>query len=182
MEGRMSAKLRAFSLIELIVCVVLIAILAAILLPVFSKAKDKGKTTVCISNLRQVHAALKLYQQDHGSYPPNTFCWPGFKAYYPVVLECPVSTEQHPEFDYFAIWSPTGDAGNDAALQRCQDKRGGAIPIAVDDKHDIDLRTGYASFIIILRENGSVKTKVVGKDPHGNLACDTTGGLPLYGF
>lgn len=178
----MKLRCRAFSLIELIVCVVLIAILAAILLPVFSRAKDKSKTTVCISNLHQVHAALKLYQQDHGAYPPNSFAWPAFKAYYPVVLECPVSTEQHPEFDYFAIWSLTGSTLNDAALQRCKDERGGAIPIAVDDKHDIDPKTGYASFLVILRENGSVKTKVVGKDPHGNLACDTTGGLPLYGF
>jgi len=55
---------RAFTLVELLVVIAIIAILAAILFPVFSQAKAKAKQTSCASNARQLATGLLLYAQD----------------------------------------------------------------------------------------------------------------------
>lgn len=54
-----------FTLIELLVVIAIIAVLAAIGLPAVFKFIDKGKDTKCISNLRQIGAAIKLYANDN---------------------------------------------------------------------------------------------------------------------
>lgn len=55
---------RAFTLIELLVVMAILAILAAILFPVFAASKDAAKTAVCLSHMRQVGLALQLYADD----------------------------------------------------------------------------------------------------------------------
>lgn len=61
---------RGFTLIELLVVVGIIALLAAILFPVFLAARGRAKATTCASNLRQLHLALSLYVADNGGYLP----------------------------------------------------------------------------------------------------------------
>ncbi|MBM3460152.1 MAG: prepilin-type N-terminal cleavage/methylation domain-containing protein, partial [Armatimonadetes bacterium] len=56
---------RAFTLIELLVVIAVIAILAAILFPVFGAAREKARQAVCASNLRQVGMAFQLYVGDY---------------------------------------------------------------------------------------------------------------------
>lgn len=62
---------RAFTLVELLVVIAIIAILAALLFPVFGSAKEKAKQTACISNLRQISAALSMYLESYDDRLPD---------------------------------------------------------------------------------------------------------------
>jgi prepilin-type N-terminal cleavage/methylation domain-containing protein len=57
---------RGFTLIELLVVIAIIAILAAILFPVFAQAREKARQTLCLNNTKQVGLAFQMYSQDFG--------------------------------------------------------------------------------------------------------------------
>jgi prepilin-type N-terminal cleavage/methylation domain-containing protein len=92
---------RGFTLIELLVVITIIAILAAILFPVFARAKAAAKQTACISNLKQIGTAMTLYMGDHDDifpyavdasdkFDPNIWAGqPEFQAQIPYMLEMP---------------------------------------------------------------------------------------------
>ena len=58
-------KQRGFTLIELLVVIAIIAILAAILFPVFAQARAKARQTACLSNMKQIGIGLMMYAQDY---------------------------------------------------------------------------------------------------------------------
>ena len=62
---------RGFTLIELLVVIAIIAILAAILFPVFAKAREKANQNTCLSNQRQINIAILMWAQDHGETLPT---------------------------------------------------------------------------------------------------------------
>jgi len=84
---------RGFTLVEVTIVVTIIAILAAILFPVFGRAREAARRTNCASNLYQIGAALQLYARDYdGRFPPADHdLRPVIQGYLndPGVLRCP---------------------------------------------------------------------------------------------
>ncbi|MEI6500772.1 MAG: DUF1559 domain-containing protein [Armatimonadota bacterium] len=62
-----------FTLIELLVVIAIIAILAAILFPVFAKAREKARQTSCLSNLKQIGTSVMMYVQDYDEMYPTSY-------------------------------------------------------------------------------------------------------------
>ncbi len=64
-------KVKAFTIIELLVVIAIISIMAALLFPILSKAKEKAKQTTCISNLRQMGSGFSIYVSDYDEKLPD---------------------------------------------------------------------------------------------------------------
>ncbi|HEY3416728.1 MAG TPA: prepilin-type N-terminal cleavage/methylation domain-containing protein, partial [Armatimonadota bacterium] len=100
---------QGFTLIELLVVIAIIAILAAILFPVFAKAREKARQTTCMNNEKQIMTSVLMFVQDHDETFPDKATWvTELAAAYGVtgkVWDCPTSsfkgTESAP--DYFFI-------------------------------------------------------------------------------
>lgn len=80
-----------FTLIELLVVIAVIAILAAILFPVFAKAREKARQTACTNNQRQIALAITMYAQDHDELLPTAEAVWGALNLDKGVLICPTA-------------------------------------------------------------------------------------------
>jgi prepilin-type N-terminal cleavage/methylation domain-containing protein len=68
-ENAMSLPRRAFTLVELLIVIAIIAILVAILFPVFGRARESARQTACMQNMHDIYVAASLYKLDNNKYP-----------------------------------------------------------------------------------------------------------------
>ena len=87
----LSIRTRGFTLIELLVVIAIIAILAAILFPVFNKAREKARQTSCTSNQRQIALAVQIYTQENDETLPVADGWTATLGMQGKVLLCPTA-------------------------------------------------------------------------------------------
>ena len=98
----MRAGRRGFTRIELLVVIAIIAILAAILFPVFARAREKARQTSCLSNVKQLMLAVQQYAQDYDERMPRHGNNPDWtEQIYPYVknvqvFNCPSSSTAGP--------------------------------------------------------------------------------------
>ncbi len=163
---------------EILVCILIIIILASLLLPSFQSSRKAAHTTVCASNLRQIHSALLLYEADYGSYPPNSVVWPAFQPYYPKVLSC-FSGTLDAEFHYVLLGSASDritESGRTASelLEECRSARGTSIPLAIDLNHiGRQVAPQNQLPILVLRENGAIDRVPANQAFYGPKPCSS---------
>jgi len=156
---------RGFTLIELCYVIAIIATLAAILFPVFARARESARRTACASNLSQIGAALNVYAQSYdGHYPKKNnqlgalySCVGNYDVFY-----CPSDSTERP-------WDVQSDAGAgaDAFAQPAPRKltyssyvyRGG---LCNDDRADIPIagerQAWHGDLVNVLHLGGYVRT------------------------
>ncbi len=149
----MSTKVtkRGFTLIELLVVIAIIAILAAILFPVFARAREKARQSTCTSNQRQIAASLAMYAQDHEeSFPGTSSVWGDLKVD-PGVLVCPTKGKGTPNgyvYSYSVSSKGLGTINDPSATVLTADgaSTGNILstPADIDYRHSSSLIVSYA--------------------------------------
>ncbi len=146
---------KGFTLIELLVVIAIIAILAAILFPVFARAREKARQTTCTSNQRQMASSIQMYAQDHDETLPGTgTVWQDIKADAGVLI-CPTAGKSQPNGYVYA--SNLGGV----AIGAAKDPNGGSDVASVWMTADADTVGNLA-----YRHSGNIVTSYL--DGHVN--------------
>jgi prepilin-type N-terminal cleavage/methylation domain-containing protein/prepilin-type processing-associated H-X9-DG protein len=148
----------AFTLIELLVVIAIIAILAAILFPVFSQAREKARSAACLSNLKQMGNALLMYEQDYDEGMPSwndCYSVEGTAGAATSIPPCSGGSDQIPLHYWDAKLFPYVKSGNTTAptmaaaeyggVWRCPSAEGDKIGSAITNR-TYGVNMGYAAW------------------------------------
>jgi len=116
-----TTRRKGFTLIELLVVIAVISILAAILFPVFARARENARRASCMSNLKQMALGLMMYTQDYDetyphsqfgntSLPPDGYFWYTNTWYWPQMIY-PYTHNSEIFFCPSSAWTPRNSAG-----------------------------------------------------------------------
>jgi len=107
-DETIARRRRGFTLIELLVVIAIISILAAILFPVFARAREQGRKIVCVSNEKQLATSFVMYSQDYDSSYPNTndpYLWVGERFRWPIMPYVGINQQQAGSGSFSSIHS-----------------------------------------------------------------------------
>jgi len=144
---------RGFTLIELLVVIAIIAVLAAILFPVFAQAREKARQSTCLNNERQLALALTMYAQDNQQMFPPAATWTQLiNVGASKVYDCPSckvhGSQGQPDYFYCGYDSPTISNGVGCTMLAGTTLSDIASPTAAPMVVDLlapDANTSYAS-------------------------------------
>ncbi len=159
---------KGFTLIELLVVIAIIAILAAILFPVFAKAREKARQTACLNNQKQIITATMIYVQDHDEQFPSAANFWGALSLDKGVLICPTKGTKTANAYFFN----GGDDNNGfhIASKSLGDIKNPEQTMLVADGNQNYIPTGWASAIpnTSMLGGGHAVTDCVDTTRHGN--------------
>jgi len=177
--SRRATRRAGFTLIELLVVIAIIAILAAILFPVFAKAREKARQNSCINNQRQIGIAVQMYVQDHAEtfmLDTGANAWASVLKDYnePTIYDCPTKTGKGsntaPEYALNSrlFGKSLGDVANASASLLTCDLNMSSPPdnySLTSDTPQIDYRHNGAVVMAFIDGHVGVITKPAGTAP-----------------
>ncbi len=178
---------KGFTLIELLVVIAIIAILAAILFPVFARAREKARQTSCLSNAKQIMLGVLMYAQDYDEVYPYASAWTwgdGSVHYWyeylepylknQQILQCPsypVSTRGYGwNYQNFGYRSSAGSYGNSPG-RTLGDVKQAAETILIGDNPGPSQYGAASAFIY-----GPTQVATAGGDPINTCRRHNDGG------
>jgi type II secretory pathway pseudopilin PulG len=157
-------SLAGITIIEVLTCIAIIAILAALSFSVFRGSVGRSKVAVSTENLRQIHLAQTMYMSDHGDLPLMNIYHPDLKPYFggtvPVPPLAPPREQWRDMLDWaYRIHGTKSSLAVDELTKECIVRRAGDIPIAHDaswTRPQIAAST-RSPFYLYVRLDGGVK-------------------------
>ena len=164
---------RGFTLIELLVVIAIIAILASLLLPALSRAKNTGHGAACLNNLHQIGLALSLYVQDNDDRLPKSPMMPSADTNMTSIM-----TALKPQLDAKQIWQCPADRVRFAKEQTSYEWNTFLNEASYDHPEQWSLITqGIVESIF----GGRLNTPLIGDaDPYHGASKQWTGKNALY--